>query len=127
MQLNTLNQFVFGLVVTAILSIGFVQPSSAAVLTAEQLIAVEDRHDTLSRIEAVLLRDDVSAQLVAHGVEPAKVMIRVNNMSTGELLALDGQINDQIAGSGALGLIGAVFLVLLILELVGVTDIFKKI
>jgi len=31
-----------------------------------------------------------------------------------------------VAGSGALGVIGAVFLVLMILELVGVTDIFKS-
>lgn len=127
MQFSTLNQLVFSLVATSIFSIGFVQPSNAAMLTTEQLIAAQDRSDTVSRIEATLLREDISTQLLARGVDPAHVMTRVNSMTTAELASLDGQINDQIAGSSALGVIGAVFLVLLILELVGITDVFKKI
>jgi len=38
---------------------------------------------------------------------------------------VDG-IENQVAGSDALAVIGVVFLVLMILELVGVTDIFKS-
>ncbi len=40
---------------------------------------------------------------------------------------LEAEMDRQIAGGDALSLIGAVFLVLLILELVGVTDVFKSI
>lgn len=127
MHLKSLNQIVFGIVATAVLTFGFVPPSHAGILTTEQLLAVEDRQAALTRIESTLLREDIAAQLVARGVDPASVMGRVDNLSTSELLELDGKINDQVAGSSALGTIGAVFLVLLILELVGITDIFKKI
>ena len=48
-------------------------------------------------------------------------------MTTAELLELESRFDEQVAGGDALGVIGAVFLVLLILELVGVTDIFKSI
>jgi hypothetical protein len=64
---------------------------------------------------------------VALGVDQATVMERLNGLSTAELLELEGQIDQQVAGGDILGLIGAVFVVLLILELVGVTDIFKSI
>jgi hypothetical protein len=40
---------------------------------------------------------------------------------------LEGSLDRQIAGGDAIAVIGVVFLVLLILELVGVTDIFKSI
>jgi len=48
-------------------------------------------------------------------------------MTTAELIALEGRIDENNAGGSALGTIGAVFLVLLILEVVGVTDVFKGI
>jgi hypothetical protein len=44
-----------------------------------------------------------------------------------EIAALHGRIEQQVAGGDAIAVIGVVFLVLLILELVGVTDIFKAI
>jgi len=43
-----------------------------------------------------------------------------------ELSHLQNHINDLPAGSSALALLGAVFLVLIVLELVGVTNIFSK-
>ena len=51
---------------------------------------------------------------------------RLNGLSHAELLELEGQLDSQVAGGDIIGLIGAVFVVLLILELVGVTDIFKS-
>jgi hypothetical protein len=48
-------------------------------------------------------------------------------LSDSELLLLEAEMDRQVAGGDALAVIGTVFLVLLILELVGVTDIFKKI
>ena len=126
MNSSILNQIVVTLVTTAVLCLGFAQPSAAGVVTTEQLIQAETRANTLSRIETTLLREDVAAQLVKHGVEPSAVLARVSNMTTNELIALDGQINEQIAGADVVGIVGAVFIVLLILELVGVTDIFKS-
>jgi len=64
--------------------------------------------------------------LQAFGVDQAIVQERLQGLTQAELITLESQFNQQIAGGDALGIIGAVFLVLLILELVGVTDIFKS-
>ena len=43
-----------------------------------------------------------------------------------ELLELVNGIENQVAGSDGVAIVGAVFIVLIVLELVGVTDIFKS-
>jgi len=126
MKSSVFKQVLFALISVAILSVGFVRPSVAGLISTEQLISAVNRQEAISRIEATLLREDVAAQLVDFGVAPEAVLARVDNMTTEELLALDGQINDQIAGGGVVGIIGVVFLVLIILELVGITDVFKS-
>lgn len=119
----------FVLVVTSVsvLGVGLAQASFAGVITTEQQISHEYRQNAISRIEAALLREDVAEQLVNQGVQPEMVMARIQNLTTTELIALDGQIDENTAGGSAIGVIGTVFLVLIILELVGITDIFKSV
>jgi len=57
---------------------------------------------------------------------PAAVEARLAAMTPEERAQLNARIDEMPAGGDVLVLIGAVFLVLLILELVGVIDIFKK-
>jgi len=47
-------------------------------------------------------------------------------LTDSELRTLAGQMAEMPAGADALAVIGIVFLVLLILEAVGVIDVFKK-
>jgi len=61
------------------------------------------------------------------GVAPEAVMERVQYLSDAEVTALAGSLDRQIAGEGLLEVVGIVFVVLLVLELVGVIDIFKKV
>ena len=48
-------------------------------------------------------------------------------MSAHAWFCVQGELDKLPAGGSALGIIGAVFLVLLILEITGVIDIFKKV
>lgn len=127
MKTTACRTFVASITSIAILSLGLSPVATAGVIDTQQLIDAEQRRETISRIEATLLRDDVAQQLVEHGVDPDDVLARVGSLTNAELMALDGQISEQVAGGSALGVIGAVFLVLLILEVVGVTDVFKSI
>ena len=127
MQFSSIHHFVCRLVSVAIISMGFVQISGAGVIGTQQMIDSEARQKQLSRVESFLLRQDVADQLIDFGVAPEKVMARIQHMTSAELAALEGKIGEQVAGGDALAIIGTVFLVLLILELVGVTDIFKSI
>jgi hypothetical protein len=91
------------------------------------MLDVEMRQAAITKVELLLARQDVAKQLQAFGVPPQSVIERVNNMTNAELLALEGQIDEQVAGGDALAVVGIVFVVLLILEIVGVTDIFKSV
>jgi len=77
------------------------------------------------RVLSVLERSDVQAQLQAHGVSPADVKARVAAMSDDEVGQLAGQIDSLPAGgSDALTIILVAFLILLILDILGITHIF---
>jgi hypothetical protein len=119
--------FFFYLMAYALISLGFAQVSQAGVISTGEMLQQEIRHSEQQRIADFLAREDVAAQLAAHGVSAEAVMARVGNLTASEISALEGRIGEQVAGGDAIAIIGTVFLVLLILELVGVTDIFKAI
>jgi hypothetical protein len=48
-------------------------------------------------------------------------------MTDREITDMSEQLDQAVAGGDALAVLGIVFLVLLVLELVGVTDIFKSV
>lgn len=126
MNLKLMRGFLLRLLSVALVSAGFAQFSFAGVVGTEYLVEADARAASLERIETFLARADVAQQLSAFGVDEANIEARLAGLTGAELLALEGRIEQQAAGGDALGVIGAVFLVLLILELVGVTDIFKS-
>jgi hypothetical protein len=104
-------------------------PAANAVLlgTDSALINPETISTQDDAIQAFLARETVQQQLVQMGVNPELAMARVNALTPTERQLLEKNISDLPAGAGVIEVIGIVFIVLLILELVGVTDIFKKI
>jgi len=99
----------------------------ADVISAEQYLDTVERRATLERVDTVLARAEVQEQLKRYGVEPAQASARVAALNDQELVLLAENLEDLPAGGSALGTIGLVFIVLLILELVGVINIFNKI
>ena len=126
MHSTILRNFVISLVSISLLSLGLVQTSSAAMIGTQQVVQSEARDARISRLETILARDDVARQLLAFGADPLAVQSRVDNMTDSELLALEGKLGTSVAGGNAVAIVGAVFIVLIILELVGITDIFKR-
>ncbi|MBY8966917.1 PA2779 family protein [Algiphilus sp.] len=94
-----------------------------AMLQAEAAPHADDRQT----IDAMLARDNVRAQMQALGIDPAVAEERVAGLSDAEAAHLAANIEDAAAGGDALAVVGVVFVVLLILEAVGVTDVFKAI
>jgi hypothetical protein len=74
-----------------------------------------------------MARHDVQQAMIQLGVDPVEADLRVAALSGPELAQLQGQLEQLPAGGSLLGLIGAVFVILLILEVTGVIDIFKKV
>jgi hypothetical protein len=108
-----------------LVTLGFAQSAGAGIIGTEAAIEAQERSQRVERINSVLSRDSVQQQLVKFGVDPADAKARVASLSDGELASLEERMNELPAGSGAIEVLGIVLLVLLVLELVGVTDVFK--
>jgi len=101
-------------------------PAAANVVGTSDAIAATRVTDARAVIDATLARADVRAQLAEMGVEQAAIDGRLAALSEDEIASLADQIQTAPAGGDFLAVVGVVFVVLIILELVGVIDIFKK-
>ncbi len=105
-------------------------PAHAGMIGTEQAVSSnfssQQRDASLETVNAFMAREDVRAQFEGWGVAAELAEQRVASLSDSELQQLAANIESQPAGAGALAVVGIVFVVLLILELVGVTNIFTK-
>jgi len=122
--MNKGNGVVIALTMAAMLVTSL--PAGAGIVGTEYMVTQEARAVTLDRIENVLAGEAVAARLEAWGVAPQAVSLRLAAMSDVELQQLATSIESDPAG-GVLVVIGIVFVVLIILELVGVTNIFRRV
>jgi hypothetical protein len=116
---------IVAVLVVAVMNMGFPTLAQAGIVDTASLVqSPRDVH--LAAIEAQLQRDDVRAELARLGVDESALDLRVASLSDSELAELSKRMQEAPAG-GILAVIGVTFVVLLILELVGVIDIFKKV
>jgi hypothetical protein len=116
------------LILTAnLITLGFVQSAGAGVIGTEAAIEMQERTARIERINSVLARDTVQKQMIRLGVDPEDAVARLASLSESELQQLEARMSELPAGAGALEVLGIVLLVLLVLELVGITDVFKAI
>lgn len=119
------NPIVIALVLVAMLATSL--PVGAGIVGTEVMVAQEARAVALDRIENVLAGEAVAAKLQAWGVAPEAVSLRLAALSDVELQQLAANMETDPAGGNVLVVVGVVFVVLLILELVGVTNVFRAI
>lgn len=105
---------------------GLVSTATAAIITVHDAQALQAREVRVNEVQALLARAEVQQAMIDMGVDPAQAHLRVASLSEAELAQLQGKL-DTLPAGGILGLIGAVFVILLILEVTGVVDIFKKV
>ena len=127
MSVSKARELMLRVISVSIVCMGFAQVAPAGMIGTAYLADNEVRAGSLTRMEILLAREDVAAQLEAYGVDKEQVVERLKALSTAELMELEGKIHEQIAGGDVLAVIGIVFVVLLILDLTGVTDVFKSI
>jgi len=113
------------LVSAALVSMGAQLPAAASIVGTSEAAAA-GQVDARDVVDAALARADVQAKLAEMGVDRAAIEGRLAALSADEMQTLAHQIQSAPAGGDFLALIGVVFVVLIILELVGVIDIFKK-
>lgn len=103
------------------------RPAHAGIIDVHSALAAAGRTESLSRIERVLGQQQVRERLMAMGVDEATVDARIASLSDAELASFADRLESAPAGGDVVELLGVIFLVLLVLELVGVIDIFKSV
>lgn len=126
MRLESFRRTCVVLVSLSLVSLGMQAPASAGVVSTVEAAAAARGEDPRAVVDALMARADVRDQLAELGVDATEIDGRLAALSDQEIAALAGQIESAPAGGDALAVIGIVFVVLIILELVGVIDIFKK-
>jgi hypothetical protein len=126
MKLSLWRKTSIAIVSVAILNMGLAGAASAAIADTSALVST-DRASDLSAVRAQLERADVRGKLEEMGVDAAAVDRRIAGLNDRELHRMAVDMQNAPAGGDAVWIVGAVFVVLIILELVGVIDIFKKV
>jgi hypothetical protein len=100
----------------------------AALVPTEAAVEARSAKEARDLINSLLSREEVQAQLKLHGIEPLEAKARVDSLSDAEAVDVANRIDQLPAGGSTVGIIvGAillVFLVLLITDLLGLTDVF---
>lgn len=99
----------------------------AALVSTQTLIQQEQAQYDRAQLQAALAQEQAVAAMQALGVDADLVQERVANMTAEELQAFNQQVDEMQAGGSALGVVVLVFLILILLDLLGATDIFPAI
>lgn len=112
--------------VASVFSLGALS-AQAGIISPGQVINAEAQVQHLANVQDFLARDDVRQNLEALGVDPADAAERAAQLSPQELAQLSGEIDDLPAAGGVLEVLGILLVVLLVLEILGVTNIFTSV
>ena len=96
-------------------------PAQAAMIGNEQIVSQSQTRDSLQRL---FEQDTARQQLQAWGVSPEQISSRIDSLTNTELASINQQVNDLTAGSGVLGILLVIFVVFVITDVIGATDIF---
>ena len=104
------------------------QSALAAMIGTETVLETARGHQARQQVKQILDREEIQKALRAQGVSAEEAKARVDALSDAEAVRLVEKLKQLPAGGGALGtVIGAalvVFIVLLITDILGYTDVF---
>jgi hypothetical protein len=104
------------------------QPLLAAMVPTEATICQIKAQDVRDDLKTFISRNDIKKILMSQRIDPDEAKARVDSLSDSEVIEVADKIEQLPAGGGVFGaFIGAaliVFLVLLLTDILGYTDVF---
>lgn len=102
--------------------------AQAALISTQEVLVAGDGAADRARVLAFLDRAEVRKQIAALGVDPNEAAARIAALSDAQVREIAGQLDQLPAGQSAVGaVVGAIliiFLVLLVTDLLGLTNVF---
>jgi hypothetical protein len=121
--MKLLHRFLVLLLSFSLLLLPLTQAQAAIVTNGQLMYDMQQLNDKESILQSIN-RADVQEQLSDMGVSAADLEERINQMTGEEIAQLNQQLNELPAGSGVLGIIVLVFIVFVITDVIGATNIF---
>lgn len=125
---KTIARAVAVIVVPAFLSCVTAQSAAAAMVSTARVVDAVAQSDARAKVHAFVARADVQDVMTSWGVSPEEAGARVAALTDQEVADFAARIDAMPAGGNVVGIVvGAilfVFLVLLLTDLLGLTDVF---
>jgi len=113
------------LLISMMISMGFISSVQASMVSTQDLATASMNESSRNNVRIALQRVEVQEQLTSMGVEPNLVLSRVDSMTNSEIQELSGLIEQKPVGSGIIGLLGFILVVLLITDLLKLTNVYN--
>jgi hypothetical protein len=99
-------------------------PAQAAMIGNEQIVSQSQSQQTHDSLQQLFEQETARQQLQAWGVNPDQIKSRIDSLTDAELARFNQQVNNLQAGGDVLGILLVIFLVFIITDVIGATDIF---
>lgn len=98
--------------------------ASSAIITTDEAIQLQQNDINREYILSMLQKDELQQQLADYGLDAQLAAERVSHMTDAEIALLNERLNEMPAGEGVVGTIVLIFIVFIITDALGATDIF---
>ncbi|MEY4729679.1 MAG: hypothetical protein RL020_837 [Pseudomonadota bacterium] len=124
--MNQFKKFTSMILACSILTISLpMQTAHAGMIETDTILAQQESALLRLKVNRFLDRDEVAAEMQKLGVDTASAKLRVDAMSDNELQQIAGKLDQMPAGGESiLGVVFAVFIILLITDILGFTKVF---
>ncbi len=119
------SRFIASLLISSILFIS-VQPAvNAAIVSTSDLVAQQQSQIDKASLLKSFDRKDVQMALASKGVDINMAKLRVASMTNEEVQQLNAKMDSLPAAGDIVGTLGFILVILLITDLLGVTDVYS--
>ena len=129
-SLRHMRKPIASLVIVALSAFSIISaPAHAAMVNTAAILKQNQHNLARERLHIFLNRSEVHKQLKTWGVNPEEAKARIDSLTDQEIAEIAARIDQLPAGGSGLGaIVGAavlIFLVLLITDILGFTDVFS--
>lgn len=103
---------------------GQLAPVHAGMIGTSEVLAAEQARADRANLAALLEREDLRRQFAAMGVDAEAAKQRVAGLTDAEVARINQRIAELPAGGDVLGVIVLIFVIFVITDAIGATDIF---
>ena len=121
--MKSIQKYLSVLLSVTLMSLSF-SSTQAAMISNDVVINHAQQSKAKTELLQTINRSDVKQQLLNMGVAPENIESRINLMTHEEIAQLNQQIGELPAGGDVLGVILIIFIVFVITDVIGATDIF---